>query len=185
MKHSFFLFILIIGYSCVQNPKVQEADSAVDSLKTIQTTSVNIKSSSTIEGLYEYVYDHNTATLIENHYIEIKKVGDEYGGYYWGTSDEFDEAREEYYPGFFVAKMDTFVVKDGVISFTLDVNADDMFDKAIPQNIKTSDEARSAGFRKWEPMINYKQRQYKGKFIGKTIEFPDQYGDIRIFKKKK
>jgi len=139
----------------------------------------------TFDGLYEFVYENNTETLIENHYIDIQKVNNNYVGYYWGTSDEFDEAREGYYPGFFVTKMDTLVIKDGVISFTLNVNVDDMFDKAIPQNIKTSDEARTAGFNKWEQSIGYKTRKYKGKFIGRTIELPDQYGDIRTFKKKK
>jgi len=186
MRHSLILFFLVLTLSCVQKTKAQNADSSVDSLKTIQTTTADSDESSlTVDGLYEFVYDNNTETLIENHYIDIQKVNNNYVGYYWGTSDEFDEAREGYYPGFFVTKMDTLVIKDGVISFTLDVNADDMFDKAIPQNIKTSNKARSAGFRKWEQMIRYQPKRYNGKFICKSIEFLNQDGNIRTFKKKK
>ena len=186
MRHLLILLFVISIFACAQKPKALKVDSSVDSLKTIKTAVVDSdKSSSTIDGLYEFVYDNNTPSLIENHYIKIQKVDTNYVGYYWGTSDEFDEAREGYYPGFFVAKMDTLVIKNGVISFTFDVDADDMFEKAIPQNIKTSDKARSKGFSKWKQTISFKPRLYVGKFIGKSIEFPDQNGGIKIFKKKK
>jgi len=186
MRHLLILLFVISIFACAQKPKALRVDSSVDSLKTIQTGVVDSdKSNLTIAGLYEFVYENNTPSLIENHYIKIQKVSNNYVGYYWGTSDEFDEAREGYYPGFFVAKMDTLVIKNDMISFTLDVDAGDMFEKVIPQNIKTSDKARSTGFSKWKQSISYKPRHYNGKIIGKSIEFPDQNGGIRIFKKKK
>ncbi len=56
------------------------------------------------EGIYEHVHEHNSEHLIENHYIEILDKKGKIQGIYYGTSDDFDAAREGYLPGFFLLK---------------------------------------------------------------------------------
>lgn len=69
--------------------------------------------------LYEYVYPYNTEDLVENHYIELRMRGDSVSGRYYGTTDDFDSAREGYLPGFFVTSMNDLRVDAGSISFSL------------------------------------------------------------------
>ena len=68
---------------------------------------------------YEYVYPYNTEDLVENHYIELRMRGDSVTGRYYGTTDDFDSAREGYLPGFFVTTMNDLRIVDGAISFSL------------------------------------------------------------------
>jgi hypothetical protein len=69
--------------------------------------------------LYEYVYPYNTEDLVENHYIELRMRGGSVSGRYYGTTDDFDSAREGYLPGFFVTSMNDLRMDAGSISFSL------------------------------------------------------------------
>ena len=69
--------------------------------------------------VYEFVYPYNTATLVENHYIELSMHGASVRGRYYGTTDDFDSAREGYLPGFFATTMNDLRIDGGTISFTL------------------------------------------------------------------
>lgn len=101
-------------------------------------------------GVYEYSYPYATADLCEDQFLVLEKSGEGYvTGYYYGTTDEFDEAREGYLPGFFVAKMDSLVIKNDSISFVIRVSNNDFFTKPIPKIIRTSQEARNLDMLKW------------------------------------
>lgn len=80
-----------------------------------------------VAGVYEYVYEHNTKDLIENHYIILEQENDAIVGRYYGTSDDFDDMREGYLPGFFVALMEKLVIHNNRISFRVDVREGDFF----------------------------------------------------------
>lgn len=77
-----------------------------------------------LEGVYEYKKPNNTEGLNENHYIEFK----ENHVYYYGTSDDFDMAREGYLPGFFFKEVSAFEKKENNISFSIQAD-DSMFYK--------------------------------------------------------
>lgn len=77
-------------------------------------------------------------------------------GYYYGMTDDFDEAREGYRPGFFVAPLDRASVNREGITWTVTVNGANLFASAVPLNIRTSYEAAQV-LKPWSvlpPFIN-------------------------------
>ena len=46
-----------------------------------------------LTGVYEHVCEHITKNLTENHYIILEPDNDFVAGKYYGTSDDFDDAR--------------------------------------------------------------------------------------------
>lgn len=134
--------------------------------------------------VYEYVYPGNTSDLIENHYIKLKYKGDTVAGKYYGTSDDFDDAREGYLPGFFVANMDELQIMGDSIRFLLRCSDEDVFTKAVELNIDNASEARSQGLTKWDIGLRRNEQNYVGYMRGDTIILKDVFGD-RLFTKIK
>lgn len=130
-------------------------------------------------GIYEYVYEHNTIDLIENHFIQLEKNNNLITGTYYGTSDDFDEAREEYLPGFFKAKMFDLILTGTTITFKVVVNSTDMYVQAItpfdnPKNNKL-----------WTVGVRNNERTYYGNITGDSIIITTKDFDRRVFVKKK
>ena len=137
-------------------------------------------------GVYEYVYPDNTSDLIENHFIILTTVDNKLTGYYYGTSDEFDEAREGYLPAFFVAKMDNLLIKGDTIRFTLKADNSDFLTSAVDLKYKSTKDAVDAGYKIWENKISTKPTNYIGLFKNeKTIFFKGELEFLnKTFKKK-
>lgn len=130
--------------------------------------------------VFEYVNEYNTETLIENHYIVLEQVGDHWTGRYYGTTDEFDEAREGYFPGFFVLDMEQLVLDESFIKFDLVLNEDQSFESPLPLSVKSSDEAMSGEYPLWVNSHMTGDRSYEGKIENDKIilEFDE---DNRVF----
>lgn len=79
-------------------------------------------------GIYEFEYPYNTENLNENHYIVLVHKNGVLSGKYYGTSDEFDEAREGYYPGYFVADMNNLRIENDSIYFTINISNKDILE---------------------------------------------------------
>ena len=136
----------------------------------------DIKNEVEIIGTYEYIYPNNTSDLIENHYIVIDKINDKYIGRYYGTSDEFDHAREGYYPGFFVTDMDDLEIKNDTIRFKLSVPNEKILSKIVDLSIKSYEEAKEKGYENWPNKMTLEPKDYIGKFKdAKTIFFKGEY----------
>lgn len=163
MKYVLLFFNLFISLSC----SCQQNDS--------------------IFGVYEYVYSDSTPGLCENQYIVFEKT--EEGcvvGYYYGTTDEFDEAREGYLPGFFVAKMDSLQIDKDSISFIIKVPNEDIFAHPIPLSIRTAHEVSEKQFQVWDvvPLLNC-SKKYKGIIKNNAIFFEDEKHTLdKTFKKQ-
>jgi hypothetical protein len=95
---------------------------------------------------YEYVYPYDTPDLVENHVIVLETIGDGTRGWYYGTSDEFDAAREGYLPGFFVAPMLDLVFGPTQVSFTLRRPAR-LFTSPVPLEYRDAADVR--GLEEW------------------------------------
>lgn len=141
-------------------------------------------------GVYEYVYEYNTKNLTENHYIVLESDNDFVTGRYYGTSDDFDDAREGYLPGFFVAPMRQLYIQGQKISFQIELQADDLFIKPIELSIKSSQEVDSKKNKRWiadyHPGIRLTRSfiTYTGEISNGEIHIKTRYG-VRVFKKIK
>ena len=126
---------------------------------------------------YEFVYPYNTKDLIENHYIKLSFGPGSLTGKYYGTTDEFDEAREGYLPGFFVTDLFDLEIQGDSIKFVILCSDDDFFTKPIDLKIQNSNEARSQGYTKWNVKMRTNMKKYRGSIQGDTIHIKDENDD--------
>lgn len=130
-----------------------------------------------LSGIYEYVYEHNTRDLIENHYLEFRTTNGRLAGTYCGTSDDFDEAREGYLPGFFCAVMKDLVVRGPDISFEVEVTDADMLSEPVTPLKRAGKNAP------WGAGLMYTRRAYSGRIRGDRIYIRTRGFDERIFRR--
>ena len=118
-----------------------------------------------LSGTYEYFYPNNSEDLIENQYIILIKNKEEYSGWYYGTSDEFDEAREGYLPAFFVTEMQNLKISNDTITFKLAISDNDLLTEPVALKLRSTEDAIKAGYLKWRNRINPTPKEYWGLII--------------------
>lgn len=123
-------------------------------------------------GVYEYRYDLDDSS--ENHYIEVKdgKMT------YYGTSDDFDDAREGYYVGYFFTETKTPIIEKGEIIIRLDVNESNFYTDQVTPMIKLTEENAH-----WDTSIRYLSRVYIGQIKDGNIILKTEDFDERLFVK--
>jgi len=130
---------------------------------------------------YEYVYPYNTPDLIENHYIVLDTSGPALTGWYYGTSDEFDSAREGYLPGFFVAPMADVEVSAEAISFALS-RPERFFSSPVPREYRSADAVPAGLIGEWAIQVTTASRTYGGTVTDGAITL-DVPGGPRTFRR--
>ena len=123
-------------------------------------TAAEVRSASEYPQTYEYSYPHNTPSLNENHYIVLDSLENGVHGWYYGTSDDFDSAREGYLPGFFVAEMEDLRITDDSISFMLRPQA--MFAAPVPLQYRSAMDIPAETLEKWTGPSLAAVRTYAG-----------------------
>ena len=180
MKKLFPIVAIVILMSCGQRTNNKTSESKVETPPSTNDNIVqNVNDQDKHIGTFEFVYPYNTEDLIENHYIVINKNGDLYSGLYYGTSDEFDESREGYLPGFFVAPMEQLKIINDTINFMLSVENQNIFNKAVELKYKSSEEARQNGYETWPQIIRFEPKTYIGVIYNDSIKVND-----KVFHKK-
>jgi len=175
MKKLFPFVAIVILLSCGQRTSNKSSEVKVDTLlSTNEKITQNVEDQDKYIGTFEFVYPYNTEDLIENHFIVINKNGDLYSGLYYGTSDEFDESREGYLPGFFVAPMEQLTITNGTLKFTLSVENQNVFNKAVELKYKSSEEARQNGYETWPNMMRFEPKTYFGFINNDSIIINDK-----------
>ena len=200
----FILFVIGINTtSCGTNETTNERQSQTSTLTTISKSSStesinntkkeNLPTNETLDhvikcvGVYKYEYEHNTDYLSEDHYIVIEKVNDKLAGRYYGTTDDFDTAREGYYPGFYVSSMRDLKISKDSITFNIQLHKNEIFSMPVDLKYKTSMEVPLEQNSLWDnnhifedPVINHKD--YEGIIINDKIQIDVDFGP-RVFKK--
>ena len=143
-----------------------------------------------IAGVYVYIYGHNTTDLEENHTIVLETDRNSVAGLYYGTSDDFDDAREGYLPGFFVSPMRQLSIQNQTISFRIELRPDELFVKPIDRSIRSPIEVDRSKNRRWitdyQPGLKLSRSIviYSGEIKNSEIHIKSKHG-TRIFKKIK
>ncbi|MBE7412663.1 MAG: hypothetical protein L6Q54_13545 [Leptospiraceae bacterium] len=176
------IFFLLLSVTCKQ----KEPEKKVEDVKVER---ISLSELEKFLGVYQYFYEYPAKNLSEDHFILLEKEKNEIKGYYYGTSDDFDRTREGYLPGFFVAEMKNMRLHDGNFSFSLFVKDEEVFDKAISLEYRSSIQLPKGKFKIWKYGIETHQREYKGKIeAGKITLYFDPEDPIeteRLFKKIK
>ncbi|CAL2086374.1 hypothetical protein T190607A02C_20302 [Tenacibaculum sp. 190524A02b] len=110
-------------------------------------------------GTYKYTYEYNTYDFKEDHYLVIKPKEI----YYYGTSDDFDQAREAYLPGFFKTKVNTFKITKDSLYFSITVDNSFFYKEPIIPNTTSYKKTN------WNEQIMSTRRDYKGIIKKDTI----------------
>ncbi|MDR0232220.1 MAG: hypothetical protein LBI82_08900 [Dysgonamonadaceae bacterium] len=136
-------------------------------------------------GIYEYIYPYSSD---ENHYIVLMEDDGKLIGLYYGNSDEFEEVREGYLPGFFVVPMDELEINKDTMRFVLNVVQSDLLTNPISLRITSTQEAFDKGNKSWWNNISPEPKKYVGLISADegTIFFKEEsnWAGDRIFVKK-
>jgi len=129
-------------------------------------------------GTYRYEYEYNTDSLQEDQYIVLEVDESTLQGWFYGTSDEFDDGREGYLPGFFVAEMKNLEVIEGALSFTVRLSSEDCFAEPVPLQYRRFEEVPSARFQRWQGPtgIESSETRYEGMITDQGIELLTRFG---------
>lgn len=119
-------------YSCstTQISEVGESTPKLDSMKYY---------------IFQEEYDECSTSILELSYKDGKVAT----GFFWGTSDEFSEAREGYYPGFFVFPMENIQNHGDGFSFVLDSRKTQFLSGPIKVTFHSTADALKQGGHLW------------------------------------
>lgn len=187
----FFTLILLLTSCGDKSIDINKEDKELLEEEVSTNTHIATSSASGMDdyvGTYYYDYEDDTPDLIEDQYIVIENVNGQIIGRYYGTSDDFDEAREGYYPGFFVANMINFKINNKEISFEISLTENDMYSKPVYLKYKDTKEVLLSGNPLWinKQIINSSDknpRKYKGKIVNNEEIILKIDNDQRIFKR--
>jgi hypothetical protein len=130
--------------------------------------------------VYEYTYEFNTPSLVENHYIVLDSVEGAIRGWYYGTTDDFDSAREGYQPGFFVAPMEDLRISGNSISFTL--RPRELFASPVPVRYRDAATVPRALLGTWTGPTVDPASSYSGTVTAQRISL-DTQREQRVFRR--
>lgn len=96
--------------------------------------------------------------------LMLIQKGDSLSGYFRGTTDFFDEAREGYYPGFFSLPIQDLKMENNKISFVLNSQNYRFLNRPIEISIEDSEKQVPEGYKEWLQISKYFWK--KAEFVG-------------------
>lgn len=98
-----------------------EANAAIGKGVVAKTVDQGCEPKIVLDSVYYYWPEVNSG--FQYSVIElISEVDKVLNGYFWGTTDEFEDVREGYYPGFMVLPMQDIEQRGDTLNFVLDSN---------------------------------------------------------------
>lgn len=124
-----------------------------------------------VDSVIYYHWNNPTnGSLDEGNIIELKYTQGGVVGSFWGTTDEFESAREGYLPGFFVLPMDGLWMEHPVLSFALIAKQDSLRNApTFPPVYEGRTDISSCSPYEHSKMFHNKGASYRGRINGDTI----------------
>ncbi len=154
----FCLIVLVVLSSCKQGESTRRNTQELSASPEKPLVKSSENTLEDLVGLWKFTYPYS-GSLIEDHYMKIGQEGTGLSGAYYGTTDDFDRAREGYLPGFFRADMQDISFNNDTLSFRLEIREDELYQEPIPLTLNSG---ISYGGEKWEYGISFKEKEYKG-----------------------
>ena len=173
MTFSFCFFVILSTISC-STGKEEGSEKSFKNLDQVSLEKPDQDNS--LIGVWQFKYPYPSEDINEDHYMLIEEIDGRLTGWYYGTTDDFDEAREGYLPGFFVAQMEQIDLKGDTLSFSLRVNDDSLYKSQVPVGKKPSD---NIDIDKWDYGLSIFDRDYTAIVKEGKITF-----DIYLFGKR-
>ncbi|BDA77814.1 hypothetical protein LPTSP3_g07440 [Leptospira kobayashii] len=120
-------------------------------------------------GIYQYIHDLESG---EVSHIKLEIQNQLIIGTYYGISDDFDPAREAYLPGYFYTKMENLSIKNGNISYSINLHENEIYNKEIPISYRLNDKL-PVTYKKWIENSNPDKlitQNYKGEILEDRIK---------------
>lgn len=176
-------------FGCTSKPSSieQKVTSALDMAKIeevkLEPIEVELepKKQLYLNGIYEYEYPHNTEDMNENQYIAFQKSGNSVKGWYFGTSDEFDEAREGYLPGYFISEIEGLTIKEDSIFFYIITGYDNCYSTRFPIGYIDTTIINNT-YNKWFATGNDQMIGFSAKVDGLKL-YLNIFGETRTYRK--
>lgn len=170
-------FLTVGAAACDFSPPDQAISQPPSEPTVFEEQELATEEDSSLVGTYQYTYPHNTADLNEDHFIMIYEHGGELHGTYFGTSDDFDPAREGYKPGYYYAEMQNLQLTDSTISFVVEVTDSTMYQHQITPFVKAAEQ------RPWQGTLQRYTQGFSGTIEDDVIKLPYDHFQARLFVK--
>ena len=122
------------------------------------------------DSIANYLWEYDASNLHdEDNVIELRfRDSVVVDGFFWGTSDEFYSAREGFYPGFSVWRMQDIGMAGDTLTFLLDSRGTDYFSGPLALDVHSVTEALQDGYSLW--------RQYDYSYFQDSIRYTSVLG---------
>lgn len=122
------------------------------------------------DSIAYYLWEYDASNLHdEDNVIELRfRDSVVVDGFFWGTSDEFYSAREGFYPGFSVWRMQDIGMAGDTLTFLLDSRGTDYFSGPLALDVHSVTEALQDGYSLW--------RQYDYSYFQDSIRYTSVLG---------
>lgn len=142
-----FISVCIFLSGCSRAATMKSIEASPSN--ALSTAGEGSEAATSFEGIYKYDYEGDTQDLTEDHYIILTMNNGSLEGRYYGTSDDFDKAREGYYPGFYVSDMKNLQITNNEIAFSIELPERDMFSKPVNLKYKAGEEVPISDNPQW------------------------------------
>ncbi|MTI41557.1 hypothetical protein [Fulvivirga lutimaris] len=160
MKSPIIFVISFLVFSCGQSSKSEDKTAERDLFqdKSIEIESNVVTAKEPIDsitgsttGTFYYDYPRDNKDFVEDSYIILDSSNNYTNSRFYGTTDEFDEAREGYLPAFTMCEINKLFLSQDSISFTINFFGNKLYNRPIDLEVSSHEQLEDSTSLKSDP----------------------------------